>query len=479
MVSDCIDPETRGFLCDTMKGSIAENVAHYGGKYTFGELWVAGSHWNSCPACRREFTDVPVVFSRIGCGVAENFRGVLSSCKKEFLRQKQSILASTDDLGSAYSGIIALLAMAEDNMSSYLLHGQEVLSLTTARKQGFDPRWNGQPVLSFCREYICSLEPTLQQFVYAATLSCDLLVPVWAKIDAEHAETHRGVPYDDFRQRLQTAIVSSELQPHALLQTIELAAVACTVAYSGDDLKDTLSTIAAQRGPSQGSLAPQGVTELLRVIQEMRQHVDDAHDSLKAGQMELGRLFEHNRRAAAHYEPYIVEQLGAPLYSRLHQTTQRAIQVAEYLYNINQEPDGFAPAALRMAQGYENELMLRIVWPFVDELLAAGKQTYDAQGKSEKPLIRYGKVCDRGMTLGVLAWYLGKDRLMRDKVWGLGLDPEAISKDAAWVGAVRNKAAHDVDFDRSVADELRRRILCRGSILGRLHPMGIASTAKD
>ena len=58
---------------------------------------------------------------------------------------------------------------------------------------------------------------------------------------------------------------------------------------------------------------------------------------MKAGQMELVRLIEQNRRPAVAYEPYITAQLGQPLYSRLHEKTQRAIQLSEYLYNINQE----------------------------------------------------------------------------------------------------------------------------------------------
>jgi len=133
-------------------------------------------------------------------------------------------------------------------------------------------------------------------------------------------------------------------------------------------------------------------------MQDWKQDFDNLEDSLKAGQIEMVRLIEHNRRSAVTHEPYIAAQLGDPLYSRLHQSTQRALQVVEYLYNINQEPDGFALFAVRMAQGYENELTLRIIWPFVTELLAAGTRVYDAGGISKEPLIRRGKINQRGMT---------------------------------------------------------------------------------
>jgi hypothetical protein len=64
---------------------------------------------------------------------------------------------------------------------------------------------------------------------------------------------------------------------------------------------------------------------------------------------------------------------------------------------------------------------------------------------------------------------------MQNKVSESGFDTDAIAKDAVWVSEVRNKAAHEIACDRSVADSLRRRILCRDGILGRLHPMVVAA----
>jgi hypothetical protein len=195
----------------------------------------------------------------------------------------------------------------------------------------------------------------------------------------------------------------------------------------------------------------------------------DSVDSLKAGQMEIMRLIEHTRRPAAAYEQHIAAQVGELLYSRLHQTTQRALQLVEYLQHINGEPDGFAPLAEGMAYAYINELTIRVIWPFVYELQAAGTQTYDAQGRSKEPLIRWGKVRKRSMTLGSLAWYLGNDPVMQGKVSERGFDPEAISKDAVWVNEIRNEAAHEWLKDRTLADKLRDRILRPDDILSRLH----------
>lgn len=210
-------------------------------------------------------------------------------------------------------------------------------------------------------------------------------------------------------------------------------------------------------------------TKTLQEIQELKRDFHNFEDSMKAGQMEVLLRIERSRHSAAALDPVIAERLGAPLYSRLHVRTQRALQLAEHYYKMNQEPDGFAPTAMAMAQGYENELNVRIIGRLVVELLAAGTVTYDALGKSTNALIRKGKSSKSSLTLGNLGWYLREDPVMRGKVSVLGFDVEAISRDVAQIGALRNKAAHDFSCDRNVADELRKRILCPDGVLRNLH----------
>jgi|SRR5208282_2153615 len=215
-------------------------------------------------------------------------------------------------------------------------------------------------------------------------------------------------------------------------------------------------------------------TKTLQELQELKRDFHNFEDSMKAGQMEVLLRIEHNSRSAAALDPVIAERLGAPLYSRLHLRTQRALQLAEYYYKMNQEPDGFAPTAMMIAQGYENELNVRIFGPLMLELLASGTETYDAQGKSTNPLIRRGKASKNGLTLGNFAWYLREDPVVRSKVAALGFDVEAVSKDVGLVGALRNRPAHDFSCDRTVADELRRKILFPDGVLRRLHPTATA-----
>jgi hypothetical protein len=212
-------------------------------------------------------------------------------------------------------------------------------------------------------------------------------------------------------------------------------------------------------------------TKPIEDLLDIKHDLQDFGESLKAGQMEILRRIADNHPTAASLGPVISERLGAPLYSRLHEKTQRALQLAEYHYKINQEPDGFASSAMMIAQAYENELNVRVIGPFVVMLLEAGAETYDAQGKSTNPLIRWGKPSKRSLTLGTFAWYLKEDPDMRSTVSGLGFDVDGIANDAARLSGLRNRAAHNFSCERTLADELRVGILCPDSVLSRLHPV--------
>ncbi len=476
MVPACIDPTVGGWLREIMNLSVPEVVGWC--HHDFSDLWEARLHWSGCPACRIEFASVLPVFKQIGVGLENRCRDAVSYFRDDFLRQKNSFLAVANDLASVDAEMIVVLALNQQDVFNYVIQGQEVLSFgasIASRKDSYASFWaGGSPSLSYCQEcldFISSLEPDVQQFVFAVACSHDLLMPVYETL----SERATGTDFEVLRDRMAMAITNSELHPTTLLSIIEKASIAYSASLGSWPTGTGLTTVAQTISP-QSRVVIQEMKALLDTFKEFKRDFDNFEDSMKAGQMELLRQIEHNRRPAAAHEQFIIDQLGEPLYSRLHQTTQQALQLVEYYYSINQEPDAFGPFAIKMALGYENELNVRIIRPIVIELLAAGTQTYDAHGKSKVPLIRCGKVHRWGTTLGSLAWFLGKDPVMRSKVSGRGFDVEAISKDAAWVSDVRNKAAHDCTCDRTLADELRRRILTRDGILSRLHPGAAGAT---
>jgi len=479
MVPDCIDPQERGFLREIMTKPIPEAVAEW--QNNSNDLWESRLHWSGCPACRTEFAELLPYLKQMGLGVANKCRCHLSQLKDEYLLMKNSRLAKADE-ASAYAQIIVAWADVADEVFNFLIQGQEAPSLgaSTGSRNEYEASHVGirDPCLPKCQEYqefISSLELDVQHFVFAVACCRDLLMPVWEEMSSVLKERW---------EQLNTVITNSELNSATLFLIIEKASIAYSISTgSWRGAAGGWPTVGFATGAQTDSPQKILTTQETKAFQAVREEwkrgferLVDSLDSLKAGQMEILREYGSNRPAAA-YEPFIATQLGEPLYSELHQVTQRALQLVEYYYNINREPDGFALFALRMAQGYENELNVRVIGPIVIELLRAGTQTYDAQGKSKEPLIRWGKENKRGMTLGSWAWYLRFDPSLRSKVSERGFDVEAISKDATSVNEVRRKAAHDITCDRTHADELRRQILRRDGILSRLHPM--AATAAD
>jgi hypothetical protein len=479
MVPDCVDPEVRGFLREIMNNPVSETVVECW-HHHIGDLWEGRLHWSGCPACRTEFASVLPVFRQIGVGLENKCRDELSSLKDDFVHQKNSLLAEADDSASAYTEIIVEWALAEEDVFHFLAIGQEVLGLgtsTASRKESEASYWVREPSLSNCQEYqdfISLLEPDVQQFVFAVACSRDLFIPVWERMRSEY-EAGALSWIEDRRERMQMAITNSELHRATLFSIIEKASIAFSISLGGWP-KGGVATVASQTDSSQRTLTTKETKEIQGLLQEWKRDFDGFEDSMKATQMELLRQIEQNRRTESAYEPDVVARLGESLYSRLHETTRRTLLLTEFLYNIIQAPDGFSLTALRMALGYENELLLRIIWPFVNELLATGAKTYNAHGESRYPLILDGSFPKRSMTLGNLAWYLKNDPFMRSRVSALGFDMAAITSDVEWVLPLRNKAAHEF-CDRTVADELRRRILCRDGILSRLHPA--VATAAD
>jgi hypothetical protein len=480
---DCIDPKEGDFLRGIMEMS-AEDIREENWRHC-GDLLNARLHWSGCPSCRAEFGGLPPLFQQIGLELQKNCGAVVSGFRDEFLKEKNSILAEGNDLARAYAQVIVALALWKEDVLIWVKSGQATVSLAAPSMSGEESAQSSYGAMESslaecneCRDFISSLHPDVQQFVFAVACSDDLFVAVYESAQSEYEKRPGSDDKEDFAYyydvlwaRMHKAIAA--LHPGTLFSVIERASIAYSSDLEGWP-KGAVSTV-IQTGSARERQATQETKSLRGVMQEWKQDFDNLEDSLKAGQMELVRLIEHNRRPAVAYEPQIIAQLGDQLYSRLQQRTQRALQLVEYLYSINQEPDGFALFAVRMAQSYENELVIRVVWPFVDELRAADTRTYDAGGKAKEPLIRYGKISERGMTLGSLAWYLNKDPTMRGNVSGRGFDVGAISKDAEWVSGVRNKAAHDFACDRTLADELRRRILSHDGILSRLHPIDAAA----
>jgi hypothetical protein len=467
MSYECINPEMRNGISAMLEGSIEEIAAFdLGG---LGDIWDARWHWNCCPACRNEFRSLPAVLEQAGRKIERIFAADLCLMKDHFLAQKSS-LAKVGSDGTAYTAMIAALANAEDEVHSELQHALvNATALYRGEQVEFDA--SNRPLLSHCREFISSLEPEVQHFVFAATLSFELLRPMWESVGLHPREDLRTKeeilaearallaggtraepiqePVLSLEERLQRAIASSGLEPTVLWELVDAAARAHVVGQE-----------AAGREPAW--------------IRKFEDDFDNFSDSIKATQMEAVRLSERSIRKAADYRANVTARVGPWLYSQLNEETQQQLNTAEFLYDLNrQEPRYCHGPVMNLALAYENELMLRLGWPIVKQLADSGVSTYPAgERDGQKPprrLIERGEIQSKNMALGSIAWYLRYQADFRKRALALGFDPDAISRDAFGVLPGRHKAAHRQVCEIAEADKLRSLILRSDGILSRLH----------
>jgi hypothetical protein len=174
-------------------------------------------------------------------------------------------------------------------------------------------------------------------------------------------------------------------------------------------------------------------------------------------------------RSAAAYQDEIALQLGSA-YPLLNAKTQQLLQQAEYQYRLLQPgSDFFLGPVIMLANAYENELLIRVIWPYLTWLLGQGKQTYDG-GSQKTFLILEGQIQSRNLILDSMSWYLKFDESLRKWITESGFTfADTIWKDAEWLSRIRNTAAHESICRRAVADEVRQRILRSDGILAHLH----------
>jgi hypothetical protein len=221
VLADCIDPKTRDFLTEVMHESASGAVSY--NWQDIDDLWEALLHGRGCPACRIEFTDLLPAFKRIGISLGTKFRGELSGLRREFLRRKNSLLAESGGSASDYAVIVLELAMVEEDVFHFVVHGQEVLgfirpSASPSLSEVVDGA--GESSLSTCREFISSLEPDVQQFLLSVAYSRDLFRPVFERVRSESAEKGGYSNYvEDLRDGIRAGITNAELDPATLFRS--------------------------------------------------------------------------------------------------------------------------------------------------------------------------------------------------------------------------------------------------------------------
>ena len=207
---------------------------------------------------------------------------------------------------------------------------------------------------------------------------------------------------------------------------------------------------------------------LLRVCDKL-EHFDDVADSLKAGQMEIIRRWERFGSRASDMEPTLEAHLGL-LYARLSESTRRSLQLAEYYYSQNQEPDDFTPAIISFHRAYEAEFKLRLLAPLEARLQREGIRDYG----DERSKLMVGGQLNPTLTLGQVLHYVHSDSPVSKVATELGLDVTKIYRGSSELNAMRNNAIHGSKHTREAAGRIRSLLLEQPSILTHLFKETVA-----
>jgi hypothetical protein len=453
MNDDCIDPTFRESLQHIQMAS-QEELAQFFSQEP-GTLGENRLHLRSCPNCRIEF---------------ESLHSMLDDVNKMVVAAAAETLV---DYFNKFAG--ENFPDAAENVSRLLEAGRQVqltLSFFLERWAMFtigDASDGERTPLTTCSKVLCSFAPEVQQFVATSIMTEELLGNATFRC---HRLSDKNKVIDGLdaimneRAYAREAVERTGIPPLVFLTVVELAAKS----YLTDMPSDTQSAL-AQRA----SASPALVAAMKRMMEEVLNTIADDGDSLKAGQMEILRLIEHNRKRAVHYESYVRDCLGEDIYEQLAEATRRALCVGEYLLNLIMEPGCYAAPALSFCEAYEKELTVRVFWPVIEAFRTSGIHTYDANGFGTRPLLLNGQVPQTTFTLGTLAWYLKNAADVRAHVSRLGLNVDVIAADAHSVSVIRNKAAHETAVPTSLVLDLKDKMLKADGMIRHLHISGNAA----
>lgn len=178
--------------------------------------------------------------------------------------------------------------------------------------------------------------------------------------------------------------------------------------------------------------------------------------------------FEQHQQSASAFGPFLRSELGDDVYGQLEFDTRRALQLGEYHYQQNKEPDGYNPCVNFYCCAYEIEFNARITKPVVAELLKRGIKEYPPNSERKFAMLVQGNAND--IALGSFVWQLRRDPLLRQIVQSLKLNVDEVTSGAARLSRLRNPIAHNQLADKAYADRVRQLMLGSTSVMKDLIP---------
>jgi hypothetical protein len=477
--SECIDPELRKPVASLEWNSLAENVSALS-EHPSARMRVR-LHWLSCPLCRQDYSYALDVLALVDRVILDRVAATLVHWCEKWATARQGLEVEIAPSETVFAEKIAELAMfgvEVQNALSFVV--EEPSNFTTELK--IENETSERISLSKSSEFILSLAWEVQGFVFEAVRCQEMVL---FPIQGDFGPARMFVPIDEVEasefQAEQSAAEEDKVSfGHILTQHLlsEYGDISMGSAYEGIrihariHLDRFLEQYEHNREQRAGALKEGTANLFARQFEHVRKEQADGFDSLKAGQMEIIRLAEQNGRSALSFEPAIEAQIG-PLYRRLNDATKRQLQIAEYIYSINRsEPDFSHGSVMNIALAYENEVLRRLIWPFLESMRANGTQYYDGGSQdSKRVLMKSGVLNVRNVGLATFRWCLQNDPQLNDWVRReKSIHAQNVIADLSWIIKRRDAAAHELICRLSTADEVRNWALIQDGPFARLHP---------
>lgn len=442
---ECSYPEQREILRATLEGRRL---------LAPGDMGVAKTHLWACAACQEENPDSETVLNQIHGESQRQAARDIDTIRLEFLGEKHKILSAAVEapwpkLNACYADMLFELLRRAGEVQDQLGYVHSCYGSggfqAIVEKDSED-----EDATNECAPFIWSLPEDTRQFVFVAILAKQLLTSL--------SSYYRLPP----KQKLENSLLDL---PH-LYTTLEAAAAQYLRRYLAEH-SDTNDR--SERATEEIRKPETERTGLQASLEELRRDMEDHFDSLRAGQMEILRVWGSQRRRAIEYEPLIAEQLGHGFYQKLDRDTKRALLLGQSFYESNTEPDGYGPAIHYFYRAYENEFRVRIVRPLGTRLAELGHLDYELRDRGVYPLMKSGRINEK-LGVGQVLRYVRKDELVQHLLDSQGLEISKILETASRLASIRNPSTHDEFSNRESADKFKNLLLGKSSALQHLFP---------
>jgi hypothetical protein len=442
-----------------------------------GDLETAISHWRNCRPCQDAYPNALSTINALQKGLENEIRSDFVRLGHQFLSRKHVLLSDSSTNVSPHDGIIVALFNAASEIQFDLgfvngFGGLADFSLFPAAEGGSEERDAWRASAPFLR----SLDDDAQHFVFTSLLTHDLFVSSHRLVrgqtnesQSQDAQDVSGSPKEDLDGNFLRFLSQSAIETGVLVDMLERSSSLYRTEYFAKNPPKAIT--GASIAEEHTAEERQAIRALVENFREMKQEVEDLGDSLKASQDYLISQFAQHEQRASAFDPFLRAELGVDVYGQLAFDTRRALQLAEYHYQQNKEPDGYNACVNPFCCAYEIEFNARITERIAVELIKSGIRDYPPGSPNSQrrfAILVHGRV--HPIAVGSVVFYLRGDKLLRQILISLKVIADDVIAGADKFVALRNPSAHGQLADKAYADRVRELLLGPTSILKDLIP---------